>query len=98
MSISEEHDKFLDELSVWEGLKESNASMGERIELSHLNEQMGGMVKKRVGKLPKLEAEQPVLLTVMSKDGNTILSNPFTEDLTIDSAFFSEFMSSCNTF
>ncbi|GAI77750.1 unnamed protein product, partial [marine sediment metagenome] len=34
MSISEEHDKLLNELSVWEGLRESNASMGERIELA----------------------------------------------------------------
>ena len=59
---------------------------------------MKGMAKKRVAKKSKLEAEQPVLLTVMSKEGNTLLSNPFTADVAIDSTYFSEFLTSCTTF
>ncbi|MFX0105712.1 MAG: tetratricopeptide repeat protein, partial [Candidatus Hodarchaeota archaeon] len=98
IKISYEHDELLKQLEIWEKLKESKAPLAERMELSRLNEQMEGMVKKRVGKIPKLEAEQPVLLTVMSKDGNTLLSNPFTADLAIDSIYFSEFLSSCTTF
>jgi len=98
IKISNEHDELLKQLEIWEKLKESKAPLAERMELSRLNEQMEGMVRKRVGKLPKLEAEQPVLLTVMSKDGKILLSNPFTADLTIDSTYFSEFLSSCTTF
>ncbi|MFX0106207.1 MAG: tetratricopeptide repeat protein [Candidatus Hodarchaeota archaeon] len=96
--ISSEHDELLKQLEMWEKLKESKAPLAERIELSRLNEQMERMVRKRLIKLPKLEAEQPVLLTVMSKEGKVLFSNPFTADITIDSAFFSEFLSSCNTF
>jgi len=96
--ISSEHDDLLKQLELWEKLKESKAPLGERMELSRLNEQMERMIRKRLIKLPKLEAEQPVLLTIMSKEGNALLSNPFTADVTIDSAFFSEFLSSCNTF
>ncbi|MFX1593755.1 MAG: tetratricopeptide repeat protein, partial [Promethearchaeota archaeon] len=98
IKISNEHDQMLKQLEIWENFKESEASLSERIELSRLNEQMEGMVKRQIGKLPKLEAEQPILLTVMSKDGKILLSNPFTADMTIDSAFFSEFLSSCDTF
>ena len=98
MKISNEHDELLKLLEMWENLKESKAPLAERMELSRLNEQMEGMVKRRVGKLPKLEAEQPVLLTVISKDGKILLSNPFTADVKINSAYFSEFLSSCNTF
>ena len=98
IKISNEHDKMLNQLDMWENLKESKAPLTERIELSRLNEQMKGMMKKRIVKLPKLEAEQPVLLTIMSKEGNILLSNPFTADITIDSAYFSEFLSSCNIF
>ncbi len=98
IKISNEHDKMLNQLDMWENLKESKAPLTERIELSRLNEQMKGMMRKRIVKLPKLEAEQPVLLTVMSKEGNILLSNPFTADLTIDSTYFSEFLSSCTTF
>ena len=96
--ISNEHDRLFKHLDVWENLKESKAPLTERMELSRLNEQMEVMARKRVLKPPKLEAEQPVLLTVMSKEGNALLSNPFTADITIDSAFFSEFLSSCNKF
>ncbi len=96
--ISNEHDQMLQQLDTWEKKRDSKAPLTERIELSRLNEQMEGMVKRRIGKLPKLEVEQPVLLTVMSKEGKIVLSNPFTADITIDSAFFSEFLSSCNTF
>ena len=96
--ISNEHDQMLKQLENWEKKKDSKAPLAERIELSRLNEQMEGMVKRRVGNIPKLEAEQPVLLTVMSKEGKILLSNPFTADVKIDSAFFSQFLSSCNTF
>ena len=98
IKISNEHDKLVKQLDMWENLKESKAPLNERMELSHLNEQMEGMVRKRALKLPKLEVEQPVLLTIMTKEGNFLLSNPFTADLTIDNTYFSEFLSSCNTF
>ncbi|MFX0003906.1 MAG: TIR domain-containing protein [Promethearchaeota archaeon] len=98
MKISYEHDELLKQLEMWEKLKESKAPLAELIELSRLNEQIEGMVKRRVGKLPKLEAEQPVLLTIMSKDGKVLISNPFTADLKIDTTYFSEFLTSCTTF
>jgi len=98
IKISSEHDELLKQLEMWEKLKESKAPLAERMELSRLNEQMERMVRKRVVSLPKLEAEQPILLTVMTKEANILLSNPFTADLTIDSSYFGEFLSSCNTF
>ncbi|MFX0105244.1 MAG: TIR domain-containing protein [Candidatus Hodarchaeota archaeon] len=97
-TISSENDKLLEQLELWENLKESKAPLAERIELSRLNEQMERMVRNRLIKVPKLESEQPVLLTIMSEEGNLLLSNPFTADITFDSAYFSEFLSSCNIF
>ncbi|UCD02500.1 MAG: tetratricopeptide repeat protein, partial [Promethearchaeota archaeon] len=97
-TISSENDKLLEQLEIWENLRESKAPLAERIELSRLNEQMERMVRKGIVKVPKLDFEQPVLLTIMSKDGKILLSNPFTADVTIDSAYFSEFLSSCNEF
>jgi len=98
ISISEEHDKLLNELSLWEGLRESNAPMGERIELARLNDQVVKMVRKRVVDHPKTEAEQPILLSIMTREGDMVLSSPFTADMTIDESHFGEFLSSCNTF
>jgi tetratricopeptide (TPR) repeat protein len=98
MSISEEHDKLLNELSLWEGLKESNAPMGERIELARLADQINHMTKKRVMEYPKLKAEQPILFAIMTKEGEMVLSSPFTADMTIDETHFGEFLTSCNAF
>ncbi|MFX1601630.1 MAG: TIR domain-containing protein, partial [Promethearchaeota archaeon] len=98
IKISHEHDELLKQLEIWEKLKESKSSLAERMELSRLNEQMKSMIRKREVKLPKLDAEQPVLLTIMSKEGNVLLSNPFTADFSIDSSYFGEFLASCNTF
>lgn len=96
--ISNEHDELLKQLEIWEKLKDSNAPLIERVELSHLNEQIERMVRSRIGESPKLEVEQPVLFIIMGQDGNIIMSNPFSADVKIDSAFFSEFLSSCNIF
>jgi tetratricopeptide (TPR) repeat protein len=98
MIISEQHDTLLDKLSLWEELRKSNASMGERIELAHLTDQIKHMNKKRVMEYPKLEAEQPILFAIMTKEGEMVLSSPFTADMTIDETRFGEFLTSCNTF
>jgi hypothetical protein len=98
MKISHEHDTLITQLRMWEKLKESETSLSERMKLAGLNNQMEGLLRGQGSKIPKLEAEQPVLLTLMSKEGNILLSNPFSADLKIDSTFFSTFLSSCSTF
>ncbi|MFX1310763.1 MAG: tetratricopeptide repeat protein, partial [Promethearchaeota archaeon] len=98
MRISSEHDQLLNQLDLWENLRESKAPLEERIEIARLNDQMGQLLKKRVLDSPKLEAEQPVLIAIMSKEGEILLSSPFTADMTIDESQFGEFLSSCNAF
>ena len=98
IKISSEHDQLLNQLDLWEKLRDSKASIKERIELARLNDQIGYLLKKKVLKAPKLEAEQPVLIAIMAKEGDLILSRPFTADMTIDENRFGEFLSSCNTF
>jgi tetratricopeptide (TPR) repeat protein len=98
MKISHEHDELIRQLKMWENLKESETPLSERMKLAGLNKQMEGLLKRQGSILPKLKTEQPVLLTVISKEGNILLSNPFSADLKIDSKFFSTFLSSCSTF
>ncbi len=98
MRISSEHDQLLNQIDLWENLRESKAPLEERIELARLNDQMGQMLRKRVVNPPKLEAEQPILIAIMTKEGDVLLSSPFTADMTIDESHFSEFLSSCNAF
>jgi len=98
MRISSEHDQLLKQIEVWQSLKESKAPLEERMELARLNDQVVNMLKKRVIEPPKLEGELPVLFAIMTKEGDIVLSSPFTADMTIDDTYFGEFLSSCNTF
>jgi tetratricopeptide (TPR) repeat protein len=98
MRISHEHDQLLNQLDLWENIRISKAPLNERIELARLNDQMVQMLRKRMVEPPKPEAEQPVLFAIMTKEGDMVLSSPFTADMTIDEAQFAEFLSSCNTF
>ena len=98
MRISSEHDQLLKQLELWEDLRESKAPLEQRMELAHLNDQVVNMLKKRAIEPPKLEGELPVLFAVMTKEGDVVLSSPFTADMTIDDTYFGEFLSSCNTF
>ena len=98
MKISNEHDELLKQLSIWENLKESKVSLTERMKLARIGEQMDKMLLKRVMETPKLEVELPVLLIIMTREGNVLLSNPFTADMTLDETLIGAFLSSCNTF
>ncbi|MFX0026429.1 MAG: tetratricopeptide repeat protein [Candidatus Hermodarchaeota archaeon] len=98
MKISNEHDELLKQLSIWENLKESKVSLTERMKLARIGEQIDKMLLKQVMETPKPEVELPVMLIIMTKEGNVLLSNPFTADMTIDDTLIGAFLSSCNTF
>ncbi len=45
--ITDEHNDLLKKLDLWKKLKEVEAPMAERIELAHMDEQIGGMLQHR---------------------------------------------------
>lgn len=94
IKISNEHDELLNNIALWDNLKQSESSLPERIELTRLNEHMEQMVRKREIRPPKLEDEQPVLLIIVTKEGNLLLSNPFTAEMSIDDKRLGMFLSS----
>ncbi|MFX0166735.1 MAG: tetratricopeptide repeat protein [Promethearchaeota archaeon] len=98
MKISNEHDDLLKELSNWEKLRESKASLPERMELARLNEQIEGIIKKRVIEVPKLPEETPMLLLILSEGGESLFSQYFIDDQSIDDHLFAGFLSAINSF
>ncbi|MFX0049280.1 MAG: TIR domain-containing protein [Candidatus Hermodarchaeota archaeon] len=98
IKISNEHDELLNNIALWDNLKQSESSLSERVELARLNEHMEQMVRKREIKPPKLVDEQPVLFTIITKEGNLVLSNPFTAEMSIDDKHLGMFLSSFETY
>lgn len=98
MIISNEHDELLKQLKIWEDLKEIEAPFSKRMELARLSDYINHMLRKHIIDTPGLETEQPILLTIMSREGVMIFSNPFTADMIFDVNRIGDFLTSFNTF
>ncbi|MFX0000443.1 MAG: tetratricopeptide repeat protein [Candidatus Hodarchaeota archaeon] len=97
VKISTEHDELLKQLKRWEGIKESNISLNDRMKLANINEQMGRMLRNGAIEQLDLRDEEPIVLIIMSKGGISYFSYSFREDWDFD-WLFSSFMSAFDTF
>jgi len=98
MKISNEHDKLLKQLNMWENLNESTSSLKERMEFARLSEQMENMLRKRAIEAPELLDEEPVLLLIVSEGGRPIFSQSFVKDQPFEDHLFGGFFTTINSF
>jgi len=56
--ISIEHDKLRNQLSMWEGLKEEDVSLSERMKLAGMDEQMEHLLRNRASLATQVKEEQ----------------------------------------
>jgi tetratricopeptide (TPR) repeat protein len=97
MEISYEHDELLEQISMWEQLKESNASLSERWKLAGLSEQIEKMVKKKMIESPKISEEEPVSFFIITEGGSVLLSHSFV-DQKFKSDIFGGFLTTIDYF
>jgi tetratricopeptide (TPR) repeat protein len=96
-TISNEHDKLLEQLDKWENLKKSNAPVSERLKFVEIDDTLNQMMGKQMMEPPDLVEENPILLLIMSDAGDTYFKHNFIEDWDY-STLFSSFISAFNTF
>jgi len=96
-SISSEHDKLLEQIKIWEDLKERDAPITERLKLASIEGVLERLQGTRAIEKPELVKEEPILLLIMDKSGNTFFNHNFTKDWDYND-LFSSFMSAFNTF
>ncbi|MFX1480533.1 MAG: hypothetical protein ACFFCI_20785 [Promethearchaeota archaeon] len=98
IKISNEHDELLKQLNMWEKLKEPTSSLKERLEFARLNEQLNGMVRKRVVEPSEILEEEAVVILIISEGGNPIFSQSFVEGWSFRDHLFGGFLSAVNSF
>lgn len=98
IKISHEHDQLLRQMTQWENLKESEASLSERWKLSGLNNQMENMVRKRVSETPDVSEEEPVKILIITEGGTSIFTHSFIEDKEFESHIFGGFITTIDYF
>ncbi|MFW9942220.1 MAG: tetratricopeptide repeat protein [Candidatus Thorarchaeota archaeon] len=95
--ISREHDKLLEELSLWESFKKTQASVAERLKLASIDGVLERLQDRGIIEAPELEDEEPILLLIMDSSGTTYFSHQFIANWDYGD-LFSSFMSAFNTF
>jgi len=96
-AISNEHDKLLEQLEKWEILKKADTPVPERLKIVEIDKTLDHMMGKKMIEPPDLVEEDPILLVIMSKAGNTFFNHTFIKNWD-HSDFFSSFISAFNTY
>jgi hypothetical protein len=95
-NVSKEHDELLKKEDNWKDMIRNDAPISERIEMANIDVVMDQISDVKLLNPAKMEIEQPVLLSVLNKDGKMILSNSFSADTAIDKMVISNFISASN--
>ncbi len=98
IKISNEHDKLLQNLEVWDKMKQENVPISERLEKLDINDQISTMLKKKPVEIPETSPESPILLIIMAKSGIPIYTKIFDKEWEISEDLFSGFLSAFNGF
>ena len=98
MQISYEHDNLLKNLKRWEDLKDNDASISKRMELSQISEQMDHIIKKGQIEIPEISDEESIFLLIVSEGGVPIISQSFVSDKIFEDHLFGGFFSTINSF
>ncbi len=81
IKISNEYDQLLDQLGLWEEFTLRLPSIAEKLELSHIEERLNEVVKKRsaLSRGVEAEEEQPVMFMIFSTESSILFSEYFEE-------------------
>jgi tetratricopeptide (TPR) repeat protein len=96
-TISTEHDILLRQLEKWENMQIVDTSISERLKFVDINKTLDHMKGKKMIEPPDLVEEDPILLVIMTKAGNTFFNHTFIKNWD-HSDFFSSFISAFNTY
>ncbi|MHA2009402.1 MAG: tetratricopeptide repeat protein [Promethearchaeota archaeon] len=98
IKISTEHDNLLEQLNIWDNLKNTDAPMSDRIKLASLDEPIERMQGKRAIERLKTDPEIPVLLLIIGKGGFPLFSNQFLDNYNFEEDLISAFLAAFNNF
>jgi tetratricopeptide (TPR) repeat protein len=95
--ISREHDRLLEELKLWESIKNTKASVSERLKLASIDDVMDRLQGRGAVEPSEIVDEEPISLLIMDKSGVSYFNHSFVKNWDF-SDLFSSFMSAFNTF
>ena len=97
-SISNEHDRLLEQLHKWEILEQNKAPISDRMNLALIDDTVDRMQGRLAVNPPELSDESPILLLILSEGGVPTFSYPFVDEWDRDNDLFGSFLSALTSF
>lgn len=97
-SISNEHDRLLEQLHKWEILEQNKAPISDRMNLALIDDTVDRMQGRLAVSPPELNDETPILLLIISEGGLPTFSYPFVDEWNRDNELFGSFLSALTSF
>jgi len=98
MKISNDFDQLLHRSEEWAKLKKDNAPVAEILKLSQVEDLINNMLQQGITDVKELPKEEPIYLTILSKDGGAIYAKTFTTQENIDDQLIGGFLTALNSF
>lgn len=96
--ISDEHDKFLDQINQWEDLIQKDSSIIERVKIAGIEELILQMNKQKKVEAIKKEPEAPIFLIILTSSGFPAYSKNFSNQMILNDQLISGFFTAINSF
>jgi len=88
IKISNEHDKLLQNLEVWDKMKKENVDISERLEKVEISDQILMMLNKKPTQTPETTPESPILLLIMADSGIPLYTQIFNKEWKFEEELF----------
>ncbi|WP_371802245.1 tetratricopeptide repeat protein [Candidatus Lokiarchaeum ossiferum] len=96
--ISNDHDRLIEQLDLWNDYKTEQVSIGERIKFASLDKKLTELGKDRKDLEEKIALEAPIFFIIMRKAGTSVFSMSFSTQWDLKGGLFGSFLSAFNTF
>ena len=98
LKISSEFDKLLNQMNKWQALIKQDIPLTERLAISDIDNLLIRMIKREEIILLDYEAENPIFLVILNKDGQTLFTHRFSTLSKLDGALIGGFIAAINSF
>ena len=96
--ISNDHDRLLEQLDLWNNYKSEQASIKERIKLASLDKKLAELVRDQKDEQEEMDPETPIFFTIMRKTGTPVFSMSFSNTWDLNDSLFGGFLTAFNSF
>ena len=96
--ISNDHDRLIEQLDLWNNYKTEQVSISERIKLASLDKKLAELIQDQLDVDDNIALETPIFFTIMRKAGTSIFSMSFSTQWDLKDGLFGSFLTAFNTF